>query len=833
MRRSEQQGSTLVLVLIVGTLLALLAFTTAGVATRGSDESLMERDKSDLVYRAEAAAEALRLEVVNHQRNSGYAAGAWMNRMRQDWDYYQAGSGSPVTDWGTLGAPPGSPTPGRGPVSYPALGSEVRAWIDRVGTPTEGQWVEVVGASVPAIGASAADTRTPVSVRMRLNVGNNEVFDLAFLTVTTNCQFCHFHIRGDMGSIGFFRPGWGTENSDGYNSGSGSNVSGDIYVARNSINPSLSNVSDDFEPSSGTPNRNDNLWQDQRSINGMTYELAGPDGIPGTADDAGDDGIQNTADDRGLVNENYSGPKLPEDTIGNDGIPDFPSFDPAKIKNQALAEAGSVYAGPAGGTGVAYAPGVAGAWTVPHGSDFDGGAGAVPLNRVGQSGVVEGNLVLVGTDANPIELNGNVFVTGDIIIRGPVKAGTQGALYAGRNVYIAGDVTYQDDFSGGYPLESDADGRAAVGENLSELRLAARNNIVVGDWTYKVAGNESQIQRLRDRQAQDFMVAQFNLNSTRYYEADPSGAIVSNELTYDPGQNKFFNDLGKEVPSSNVVQTNQATTFNGHPSGSAYLPVQYQRYDATMAPGNLLLDSGSSADPTTGARQGVFQPWMSQTDYQGVLGTNDYDYVGWRMPKPGGANAAAIRAYEYGPEWTAANGNGIPTGKFDKDALEGGEVGMYLRDQGTLKVGEISNTAAAGGKKVTAKTQVQHIDAFLFANKRIAGLTIAHHMTINGGMAAREIGVLAPGLQNWAGLVGGPNTGDPVPSWAANFFNPNHASHPKNRYGDPTNKTRLYYDYRLRNGGFGFEFLAKTGDATLYFRGGRQNPAPSVNGGAF
>lgn len=50
-------------------------------------------------------------------------------------------------------------------------------------------------------------------------------------------------------------------------------------------------------------------------------------------------------------------------------------------------------------------------------------------------------LVLVGTSARPIMINGPVVIPGDTIIKGVVRG--QGTIYAGRNLHIVGDVTYQ------------------------------------------------------------------------------------------------------------------------------------------------------------------------------------------------------------------------------------------------------------------------------------------------------------------------------------------------------------------------------------------------------
>ena len=85
--------------------------------------------------------------------------------------------------------------------------------------------------------------------------------------------------------------------------------------------------------------------------------------------------------------------------------------------------------------------------------------------------------------------------------------------------------------------------------------------------------------------------------------------------------------------------------------------------------------------------------------------------------------------------------------------------------------------------------------------------------------------MLAPGwhnvfLENTHLLEGS----DEIPRWVFSAFRPGHADHPRNAYGHLATKSWIYYDYRLRNGGFGFDFLASLGDTLLYTRGGRAAP---------
>lgn len=105
------------------------------------------------------------------------------------------------------------------------------------------------------------------------------------------------------------------------------------------------------------------------------------------------------------------------------------------------------------------------------------GDGALPVasndaaNALSATGSYEGNVILIGTEANPIELNGQIAVDGDLIIKGPVK-GT-GQFFVSRNIYFVGDTTYAD--------APDAVGKAADGsQNL--VAYAAGGNIMIGDY---------------------------------------------------------------------------------------------------------------------------------------------------------------------------------------------------------------------------------------------------------------------------------------------------------------------------------------------------------------
>ena len=94
------------------------------------------------------------------------------------------------------------------------------------------------------------------------------------------------------------------------------------------------------------------------------------------------------------------------------------------------------------------------------------------------------NVVLIGTAANPILLNGPVVVRGDVIIKGVVSG--QGSIYSGRNVYVADNVSYLTPPTTLTPTtNSEADTESWIASNASKdfCGLFARENVVMGDFT--------------------------------------------------------------------------------------------------------------------------------------------------------------------------------------------------------------------------------------------------------------------------------------------------------------------------------------------------------------
>ncbi|GMW00049.1 MAG: hypothetical protein AMXMBFR84_11870 [Candidatus Hydrogenedentota bacterium] len=115
------------------------------------------------------------------------------------------------------------------------------------------------------------------------------------------------------------------------------------------------------------------------------------------------------------------------------------------------------------------------AYGVPHGSAYAGTSlptssnGA--LSSLSTDGSYEGNLILIGTNDDPIVIDGAVAVDGDLVIKGPVKG--WGQIFARGNVYVVGDVTYAD-APGEFGVASDG--------TRNGLALTSGGSIMMGDY---------------------------------------------------------------------------------------------------------------------------------------------------------------------------------------------------------------------------------------------------------------------------------------------------------------------------------------------------------------
>lgn len=115
------------------------------------------------------------------------------------------------------------------------------------------------------------------------------------------------------------------------------------------------------------------------------------------------------------------------------------------------------------------------AYGVPTGAAYSGStlpsSSNSALDTLTNDGSYEGNLILIGTEDDPIVIDKKVAVNGDLIIQGKVKG--WGQIYVRGNVYVTGDVTY-----------ADAPGEFGVAEDgtTNGFALTAGGSIMMGDY---------------------------------------------------------------------------------------------------------------------------------------------------------------------------------------------------------------------------------------------------------------------------------------------------------------------------------------------------------------
>lgn len=735
-----QSGFALITVLLVTSVTFILAITLAVVASTESRSARAYLEVETAIQLADAGTERARRQIIDTFDNTYLSISNFLRSL----------------DQGSLAGLSG--------VNTAYVDGEPVYWeITGVSEPhsTYG-WIDV--AATAGINSAAVQT-----VIRRIGFGVSSTFNLAMLSETTDCMFCHLRVNGDVGNLVFMRPGWGNEGGSGQGSGGNDwNIGGSV-------------------------------------INGNVYAALD------VTNDGARSGTLNGAVVTGIVDRYSTNSALPDDLDG-DGIADFPPINREVAMLNAL---GSI------GGGVR-------SCVVPLGGTYTGTCGTSSL-----SGTINGNLILEGTLANPIVIDGDVWVEGDVIIKGYVQG--LGGLYAGRNIYFAGDVQgvnapYRIDTTGrcvnetgvvqmtvaqlsatGFSAE-DACARRSIADNTDTLRVGARGSVIIGDYT-EFDDNGNPLPRAQ-RQSADFYRAQFGIS----------------------GNGQFDRRNGDELRCSGGVCRNADNEVVSNANR-----VSVDAYDGRIRPGQVT-SSG-------------FSSWISETQYRDILGTEDFTYNTWRTDFSSSdltgrglaesfhsligsgftfdvARDILDRKVNYSrmsnTDWNAFRNRMIQLGYTigsNKSSFEqlgqsssgtwqviddSGQVARYNWDSGgALRVVHVGNR--------TYETQVNRIDAFLYANQRIAGKTSMQAMSINGGLVARDIGVLAPGRSLQGPFdMGGDNFHRRINNDRATACSRTSSAYYV--YGSEDCALTINYDHRLRNGGYGYNIIEGRVGITLDWR---------------
>lgn len=153
------------------------------------------------------------------------------------------------------------------------------------------------------------------------------------------------------------------------------------------------------------------------------------------------------------------------------------------------------------------------------------------------SGTYDGNLILVGTEDDPIIINRAVAVDGDLVIKGPIKG--EGLIHARGNVYVMGDTTYDD-----------APGEFGAADDGSENAFAvvAGGSIMMGDYLTIRGVNASNQNgskypswsKYSIHARDEHRTGSSNGESLKYGYFDPYSVDAGEEVAGRPGQQFSF-----------------------------------------------------------------------------------------------------------------------------------------------------------------------------------------------------------------------------------------------------------------------------------------------------
>ena len=436
-----RKGAVLVTVLVTTGVCALVLAGVLGYVSSATRMTALHAGNNICRLAAQGEIE-LAKAAVNEAFNNSIARGAHiiggsLGNSVCSFDWFGVGDNTTVTR--TIGAQNGRGTAVTLDESAESCGCTVRVRAGRVRHPANTQWAEVtfVAEAVRA-NPGGTESRQTVAETVRFAQGRSKVFNNAYF----------------VNNYGWFQGTGCTANGDVRANGdmyldSGCKINGRVYAARNEelgVDGDITNY--------GTMDSYSTYKSTTYGVSNMSRPLA-VDPVTGDAVAGGYDAPASatTQAKRERIHGNleretempFIGDLTSSDSDYRQWIEELRAGDPAMCK---VTQGGTVL--------------------VDKYYDGVGPSGDASLAD-------KGVLVLEGTQANPIVVNGPVVVASDVIIKGYVKG--QGTIYSGRNVHIVGNIQYVNP-----PSWS---GKRANSDNSSKdmLGLMAKGNIVMGDYT--------------------------------------------------------------------------------------------------------------------------------------------------------------------------------------------------------------------------------------------------------------------------------------------------------------------------------------------------------------
>ena len=189
-------------------------------------------------------------------------------------------------------------------------------------------------------------------------------------------------------------------------------------------------------------------------------------------------------------------------------------------------------------------------------------------------------MYLVGTDANPIIIDGPVAIPGDVIISGKMTG--KGTLYVGGNLYIAGDLTYKNgaDYSSPPETMSEASRDSWVSNNASKdlIAFAVKESVLAGNVNstgWKAAAYTPATYGLKNVGAEGNLGADGILDTPDdgVLFRDTNGDNVADSAWYDADGDGVQDNA--YVYENLIVTSTKAAAIQGYPTDATSAPVGF------------------------------------------------------------------------------------------------------------------------------------------------------------------------------------------------------------------------------------------------------------------
>ena len=329
-------------------------------------------------------------------------------------------------------------------------------------------------------------------------------------------------------------------------------------------------------------------------------------------------------------------------------------------------------------------------------------------NTPSLAAVTHGNVVLTGTSANPIVIDGTVAIDGDVVIQGVIKG--KGVILAKGNLYMPASVTYAD---GQTYLPNDLPGSPtgprtfgiAQDGTLNEVAYAAGANMMIGDFLAPGGGGNGK----KNASGQNAIV-----DGT---PASDFNFTVSELVNFNRTEWMFTQPL---LPGQGQDTSNPATWTVTNPfyKGASYIPRFYQ-----FGPGDGVpvynLGKNLYFDPATSTWRGPETPFSWDMKMISI-----YDPADTTNPL----------FYDQ------------TTGAPKATILQITPNGSWLADQ-------VYENATSNWENSLAQGTPFKVDGLMYTNNAILGSIhrgskFEGAMNVNGAMICADLGLLVPGTQS-------------------------------------------------------------------------------------